>query len=588
MTHKLKTMLGNSNSTQNNNEDINTVVFELKPNTVSKSCFSQFISFLTIKNNNLALGVLCVCALMQNIIIGGANNAVLTTIERAYFMTSIESALFLSLYDVANIFASPIIGYFGDRTYKPKIIAFSMIGLSIGSFIMIIPEFAMSSVQADFFYANGTDFSKDQVVCIPEDSIHIVGSNKTITIAPKLALLLQTPSSSKTTNYLMNKMKYIFYFSNMVNGASSVALYTIVISYIESIFSKEQAHMRQGIFYAIGAIGVGIGMLITGNFLNLNGVPHKKSPKKYLGLNSNSVNWIGAWWIIYAITAIINALLSVLVFRFAPSLILNKESSEGKTKSNLTSLGHLKQFFRNAILILANRVFLFIVICTTFETFLIKGFSSYLTKYLEYQYRLPASTATMIAGAIGFISLVFGPLSGAYLIKRFSWSIKQCAKFVVLILFLTSLLFLGLIVHCPQEKYINEESKVYQNSDCNCDVNTFYPVCYKNSYIFQTPCHAGCTKFTRPNIYSKCMVLELFLKNEYNDSTALLPCQRPTPYCISNLVLVSLIGLAVLFLSSIVILPVLRIILESINVENQSFALGIRSLITKLLGLYYY
>lgn len=65
---------------------------------------------LTIKNQNLALGILCACALMQNVIVGGANNAILSTIEKAYYMTSVESALFLSMYDVANIIASPFIG----------------------------------------------------------------------------------------------------------------------------------------------------------------------------------------------------------------------------------------------------------------------------------------------------------------------------------------------------------------------------------------------------------------------------------------------------------------------------------------------
>lgn len=66
---------------------------------------------ITIRNANVALVVLCSCALMQNIIVGGANNAILSTIERSFFMTSVESALFLNMYDIANILSSPFIGY---------------------------------------------------------------------------------------------------------------------------------------------------------------------------------------------------------------------------------------------------------------------------------------------------------------------------------------------------------------------------------------------------------------------------------------------------------------------------------------------
>ena len=72
---------------------------------------------------------------------------------------------------------------------------------------------------------------------------------------------------------------------------------------------------------------------------------------------------------------------------------------DSKTKENSS---HCREFFSKACLIMSNRVYIFIVICCTFETFLIKGFSSYLTKYLEYEYRLPASTASVITGSLGF------------------------------------------------------------------------------------------------------------------------------------------------------------------------------------------
>ena len=75
------------------------------------STFSCFLAgCLTIRNSHVALAVLCLCAMSQNITVGGANNAILSTIERAFFMTSMESALFLSVYDIANTISSPIIG----------------------------------------------------------------------------------------------------------------------------------------------------------------------------------------------------------------------------------------------------------------------------------------------------------------------------------------------------------------------------------------------------------------------------------------------------------------------------------------------
>ncbi len=174
---------------------------------------------------------------------------------------------------------------------------------------------------------------------------------------------------------------------------------------------------------------------------------------------------------IFMLGAVFNFILAFLVMQFSPSLTLDKEirpvSSQitentnndidsvianTNSQTNLNKIPqqeknslkeHFKKFWKDAKLILSNKIFLFIVICTTCETFLIKGFSSYLTKYLEYEYRLPASSATILTGTIGFISMIGGALLGSYLIAKFKWKIKECSRFVTVILFFTSFLFLG-------------------------------------------------------------------------------------------------------------------------------------------------
>lgn len=293
-----------------------TPVIQLEPNNRGDGGLFQ------ITNNHTALAVLCLCAFMQNVLIGGANNAILTTIERAFYMTSIESALFLTFYDVANIVASPVIGYFGDRKYKPTIIGVSMLGLCLGAFIMTLPQFVggvndtSSTIVIVYSNETGTAITRDQMVCNWTNDSTTMGMTTTTTTAATN----QFKPRQQVTHLLRNNLKYLFYLANIVNGVSSVSLYTITISYIESIFHKEQVNLRQGIYYAIGAIGVGIGMLVTGNFLNINGVssrrnnrpmmphlPAKSKPSMQrlnvglqqfngsaaLAINSSNVNWIG-------------------------------------------------------------------------------------------------------------------------------------------------------------------------------------------------------------------------------------------------------------------------------------------------------
>lgn len=294
-----------------------------------------------IRNKNLALAILCLCALMQNIIVGGANNAVLTTIEKAYYMTSIETALFLTMYDIANIIASPIIGYFGDRKFKPRIVGFSMVGLSIANLLMILPECLVSEQRTSYeglfssssynSSKNETNFNLDskytQLMCNLSQS----STANRLVVARSISSSMSSKSPPVTSNPLLNNMKYFFYLANIINGVSSVSLYTIVISYIESLFSKGNVNLRQGVYYATGAIGVGIGMLVTGNFLNFSYSlkrfydPNANVYVKQLITNPNSVNFIGAWWIIYMIAIFIDLILAIFLFCFSPKLTLHRD-----------------------------------------------------------------------------------------------------------------------------------------------------------------------------------------------------------------------------------------------------------------------
>ena len=247
----------------------------------SESKLKYFFQYFKIKNTNFAFVILAASAFMQNVIVGGANNAILTTIEKAFYLTSLQSAFFLSSYDIANIIASPIIGFFGDRSTKHRIIAFSMVGLSLASIIMIIPGLAL--VQDTNTYqdnSTGIEHVKGSTVCTIIQNNSSFVSTTTISAA----------TYSSSSNFVINNIKFIFYLANALNGVSSVGLYTITISYIENIFIDENVHLRQGIYYAVGAIGVGVGMLVTGNFLNLNADLRAMSSIKS---NSNSVNFIG-------------------------------------------------------------------------------------------------------------------------------------------------------------------------------------------------------------------------------------------------------------------------------------------------------
>ena len=123
--------------------------------------------------------------------------------------------------------------FFGDRKQKTRIISLSMIGLGIGSSIMLLPQFitprsATDSSQISYNSSIDIDFPPSELICYPPSEDR---SEKTT-----------TPSTLPVSNPIYNNMKYLFYLANIFNGVSSVALYTIVISFIEGMFIKEKVH----------------------------------------------------------------------------------------------------------------------------------------------------------------------------------------------------------------------------------------------------------------------------------------------------------------------------------------------------------
>jgi len=67
----------------------------------------------------------------------------------------------------------------------------------------------------------------------------------------------------------------------------------------------------KGIFYAVGGIGIGLGFLATSQFLKVY-----TYIKKPLWLTPNYTEWVGAWWLVYALGTCISLILCLLLCLF--------------------------------------------------------------------------------------------------------------------------------------------------------------------------------------------------------------------------------------------------------------------------------
>jgi hypothetical protein len=238
-----------------------------------------------------------------------------------------------------------------------------------------------------------------------------------------------------------------------------------------------------------------------------------------------------------------------------------------------------------------------LVICSTItEGIILKGFLGFMTKFIEYQFEMTATLVTIIFGAIALISVIGGTLLSAFIINKFKLESKHCALLCSIIFFITSFCFLMFLNYCPEKKFASEQfqnsTNVTCSSACNCE-NKYNPVCYQN-YIFQSPCHIGCTKQVGDNEFANCKCIYLYSQSFSNFSV-----ENATAYanltlssnkcdkdikCTSKLIVNGLAAFIVVFLTAMSIIPHFKAVLGSVEHAYQPFALGIKAAFVGILG----
>lgn len=201
---------------------------------------------------------------------------------------------------------------------------------------------------------------------------------------------------------------------------------------------NNETFFSTGIFYAVGGIGIGLGFLATSQFLKVY-----TYIKKPFWLTPHYSEWVGAWWLVYALGTCLSLILSLFLCLFDvgrrgkdllnqrelqttlnPTFELltksinatsqndeiNEEESLPKEKcTTLSSFVEMKVFFYDIFSLikhlLLNIRFMGITGCAIVEALLIKGYLAFLSKHIEYQFRTTASHSSVYIGVISLFSV---------------------------------------------------------------------------------------------------------------------------------------------------------------------------------------
>ncbi|XP_036321065.1 solute carrier organic anion transporter family member 4A1 [Rhagoletis pomonella] len=555
-----------------------------------------------------ALFWLCWGGAMQGLIVNGFINVVITTIERRFGLRSRQTGLVASGYDIASFVCLVPVTYFGGRVgaSKPKIVAWGVILMGIGSLTFALPHFLVSSYSATM---------SDSNVCQRIDAN---------------ATAYESCSHGADTAGLAEKENltwtvWLFFLAQLLHGSGASPLFTLGVTYIDENVSKKMSSVYLGIYYTMAIIGPAVGYVLGGQLLLIY-TEFMTVDAADLTITSSSKVWIGAWWVGFVFAAAACILLSIPIFGFptslpgAEQLQQQKVSEAYNADSNKTeqSFTKLKELPNALITLLKNPTFFCLNLAGATEGLVIAGFAAFLPKQIENQFSISPVWSALLMGLITVPAGGGGTFLGGYLIKKWNLSCSQIIKMCLIMTTISACFTSCFLLSCPnlgfagvttqyreairlkvgkemQQNFTDNVEKSYLGTDlqstcnmeCGCSKFNYEPICGTDGILYYSPCFAGCQKEYNMNqvkTYSNCSCIDK--KNDDESSANTRPdatnkmCESTCEY-LPYFVSLCFVLMLFTFLST---MPALSATLRCVHDDQRSFALGIQWIKVRLLG----
>ncbi|XP_071343271.1 solute carrier organic anion transporter family member 2A1 [Trachinotus anak] len=502
----------------------------------------------------------------------------ITTIERRYGLSSYSSGTISSLNEVSNSVLIVFVSYFGNRVHRPRVIGVGGLLMAVSAMILTLPHFLSQPYEYDSVLHNRHDIcnlhqnTSDTESCGRDESRRLTDTNN-------LWLLMAS--------------------AQLLFGIGSVPIQPFGISYIDDFAGPGNSPLYIAILFAVSVFGPVIGYLLGSVMLRIYVDVDRLGLGAEQELRHGDPRWVGAWWMGLLITTGCLVLTSIPYFFFPRSMLSEDNVTESESDMNddfknpdISLLDFLKMFPRMFVHLLLSPLFLMLVLAQCCFSSVIAGLSTFLNKFLERQYSTSAAYSSLLIGAVNLPSVAVGMLVGGVIMKRAGLSLKTIPRFSTVMLTISTLLCVPLFfMGCPTQKV--SEVNHYQiaqygslsmcYSNCSCPSSAFNPVCGSDGIEYISPCHAGCTNFTKdPNnthrvqLYTNCRCV-----SGSQSHARPAPCPNSCPHLLLPVILV--ISLASL-IACLTHNPMYMMVLRSVPSEEKSFAIGIQFLLMRVLA----
>ncbi|KAL0124702.1 hypothetical protein PUN28_006509 [Cardiocondyla obscurior] len=439
--------------------------------------------------------------------------SVITTIEKLFQIQSKTTGIIMSATEIGQIGSSLLLTYYGGQGHRPKWIAWGMILFAVSSFTCSIPHFIFGEqliLQNEMLFSGvgpgAEGHGLNSTYPIPANLCKFQERNSTLdgwnisTTAPQIDsseyckgdFLMEQRIQSKITTVVLA----IFFVSLLGVGMGQTAVYTLGIPYIDDNVASRESPLYFAITIGVRILGPALGFIL-GSLCTMVYADLSRNPQ----ITPSDPRWVGAWWLGLVLISAMLMIVSIGMFAF-PTRLPASRTPPRRTDSQKPSLRDFPSAVKR---LLKNDILMFRTASSVLHILPIAGLYTFLPKYLESQFRLPAHHANMISGVGGILVMGLGIIiSGVFILRA-----KPNARFVAAWIAFTAVVYaigMGVLmfIGCPMDDFAGLVShsdglssfEPTCEATCDCDRNKFSPICGADGRTYFSACHAGCSNYT--------------------------------------------------------------------------------------------